>query len=217
MRHMRAFIDSALMAASRRYHTRVARRYWQSVDATHTDMSGESFDFYAAHIAELLGPPAECGRLLDHGAGDGAIGMRLRQLGYEVEFSEFAPHFIERIRASGHRCYESNAVPAAAFDTVFSNNAIFYVHPSRLTAEVRWLLGRVRVGGRLLLLDVPTLQRMHLLGGSRLSLLAKRMTGVCQPQAGGFFVDEARMAREFPGLRLTRSWCEYRAHLELRR
>jgi hypothetical protein len=180
-------------------------------------MSSASFVFYSTRIAELLGAPENCGLVLDHGAGDGRIGTQLIAMGYRVQFSEFAPHFIRRISSAGHHCYAANAVPADSFDTIFMNNAIFYVHPSRITHEIRWLLDRLHNGGRLLLLDVPTMQRAHRLGGGFLARVTRKLTRVCQPQAGGFFVDEARIAREFPGVRIRDSWSEYRAHLELRR
>jgi hypothetical protein len=217
MRQLQAGLASVLLRASRKYHAHVVRRYWESTDNTHADMTAATFEFYTEQIAALLGAPADCGAVLDHGAGDGRIGMQLAVMGYDVQFSEFALHFIEHISSSGYRCYAADAVPADSFDTIFVNNAIFYVHPSRIETEIRWLLSRLRAGGRLLLLDVPTIQREHRLGGGALVRAARHLTRVCQPDAGGFFVDEARVAREFPGTRISSSWCDYRAHLELRR
>lgn len=215
-RLQRAFA-SALLRISPKYHSRVVRRYWESTHDTHADMSSAAFEFYSTRIAELLGPPGDCGAVLDHGAGDGRIGMQLTAMGYRVQFSEFAPRFIERISSAGYRCYSAHAVPADSFDTIFMNNAIFYVHPSRLPHEIRWLLDRLHGGGRLLLLDVPTVQRAGRLGGEIPVRVIRKLTRVYQPQAGGFFIDEARIAREFPGVRICDSWCDYRAHLELRR
>lgn len=216
IRQAQVAVASLLMRSSERYHRWAVRRYWSRQAApTHADMSAGAFDFYAGRIAELLGPPARAGRVLDHGAGEGSIGMRLAARGHEVEFSEFAAHFIARIRAAGHRCHAVDAVPAGHYDTVFVNNAIFYVHPSRLTAEIAWLLARLRPGGRLLLLDVPTRQRAHRLGGGPARRLWRRLSGVYQAHAGGFFVDEARIRAAFPGARISDSWSDYRCHIEI--
>jgi 2-polyprenyl-3-methyl-5-hydroxy-6-metoxy-1,4-benzoquinol methylase len=217
MRQLQSGVASVLLRISRKYHSHVVRSYWENTDDTHADMTAAAFGFYTEQIRDLLGAPGSCGAVLDHGAGDGGIGTRLAAMGYDVQFSEFAPHFIQRIISAGYTCYAANAVPADSFDTIFSNNAIFYVHPSRIVSEIRWLLGRLRGGGRLLLLDVPTMQRAHRLSGGALLRATRRLTGVYQPQAGGFFIDEKRIAREFPGTRISVSWCDYRAHLELRR
>ncbi len=217
MGRLQTVFASVLQRVSQRYHSRAVRRYWESTDDTHADMSSASFDFYSNRIAELLGAPEDCGAVLDHGAGNGRIGMQLTTMGYRVSFSEFAPHFIDRISSAGHCCFAADAVPADSFDTIFMNNAIFYVHPSRIAREIRWLLGRLRGGGRLLLLDVPTVQRAQRLGGGILVRLLRKLTRVYQPQAGGFFIDEAQIKREFPSMRIYDSWCSYRAHLELRR
>jgi hypothetical protein len=180
-------------------------------------MSPESFAYYAARIADLIGTPSQAGLVLDHGAGDGGIGMQLLSAGYRLEFSELAPQFIAHIRAAGYCCYSMDAVPASHFDTIVVNNAIFYVHPSRIVNEIEWLLTRARPGGRLFLLDVPTIQRAYRLRGGLLVFAVRKLTRVYQPHAGGFFVDEARILGEFPATRVRDSWCDYRAHLEIRR
>lgn len=205
------------MRVSPGFHARACSRYWSSVDSTHADMRQESFDTYADHIARLLGRPDQIGRVLDHGAGDGQIGMRLAKAGYDVEFSEFAPQFIERIRSAGFTCYQVDEVPMARFDTIFVNNAIFYVHPSHLVERIRWLLERVADGGSLLLLDVPTHQRSRALGAKPLKRLVWRATDVYQPDAGGFFVDEERVRHHFKDVRVLPSWCDYRCHLIIRK
>ena len=201
------------MRISPAFHARATAAYWSSVVKTHADMSEESFDFYAAHIATLLGPPEQAGRVLDHGAGDGKIGMRLRKLGYNVEFSEFATQFIASIRAAGFTCHHVDECPLGRFDTIFVNNAIFYVHPSKLLRQIQWLLDRTGSKGSLFLLDVPTSQRSHFLVGGALKRLVWRLTGVYQPDAGGFFVDENRVSRHFNNVKVQQGWCDYRCHL----
>lgn len=205
------------MRASSDFHARATARYWSSVDNTHADMGEASFDTYASHIAKLLGPPEKVGRVLDHGAGEGQIGMRLAKAGYDVEFSEFAPQFVERVRAAGFTCYRIEEVPLQRFDTIFVNNAIFYVHPSRLVEQIRWLLDRVADGGSLLLLDVPTHQRSHALPANRLKRLVWRATSVYQPDAGGFFVDEELVKRHFENVQVLPSWCDYRCQLIIKK
>jgi len=209
-------LSAVRMRASKGYHAGVVRSYWEQAEATHGDMSGESFEFYATQISEILGAPGTAGLVLDHGAGDGRIGSLLIAQGYSVEFSEFAPQFVERIAAAGQRCYPSDDVPEGRFDTVFVNNAIFYVHPSELLGEIGWLLRRLRAGGRLLLLDVPTIQRESRLRAGPALRLVHRLTLVHQPQAGGFFVDERRIRKAFRDVRIGPSWCDYRAHIEIR-
>ena len=214
---LNGLIRSLRMRASEKYHSRVVRYYWEHANKTHADMSDESFAFYSARIAELLGSPAAAGSVLDHGAGDARIGALLIALGYDVEFSEFALQHVERIASAGHLCYRSDAVPEGRFDTIFVNNAIFYVHPLQLVREIHWLLGRLRADGRLLLLDVPTIQRAHRLGGGLLRSLIRKLTMVYQAQAGGFFLDEESIARAFSRVQIRPSWCDYRVHIEIHR
>ncbi len=221
MKNAAQLVASALrsirMRASPRYHAHVTATYWSTTDDTHGDMAGEAFDFYAERIAALLGAPAQAGLVLDHNAGDGGIGMRLHKLGYRVEFSEFSPRFVTRILAAGFACQAPDRIAPASFDTIFVNNAIFYIHPSKLLAQVDWLLERVKPGGTLLLLDVPTVQRAHHLPAGVLRRVFRRLTGVFQPDAGGFFVDEARIARHFKNVEIAESWCNYRCHLIIRK
>ena len=91
------------------------------------------------------------------------------------------------------------------------------MHPSRILREIHWLLSRLHAGGRLLLLDVPTTQLAYRLGGGLFLRAIRKLTMAYQPHAGGFFVDEACIAREFPHLSVRPSWCDYRVHIEIRR
>ena len=106
-------------------------------------------------------------------------------------------------------------VPAGRFDVVFSNDALFYVHPRQLVAEIRRIRSLVRSGGRLLILDVPVKGRTRFLKGSPIHRLLWRLTGVFQPGIGGFFVDETLLLKAFPGAQVRDSWSAYRAHIEI--
>jgi len=208
-------LHAVMLRASVRYHAKCVERYWNAAVDTHADMSAKQFDFYTERIADLLGEPRTAGRVLDHGAGRGEIGIRLRERGFDVEFSEFSENFVREIRARGLTCSPSGDLPPARYNAVFANNSIFYVHPRRLLAEIRRLLRAVTPGGRLLLLDVPVLQRCDRLPGGSLRRAWWRLTEVVQPAAGGFFVDQARIVRAFPAVRVLDSWAAYRAHFEI--
>src|SRR5262245_52251219 len=109
-----------MMRASVRYHARCVARYWNAAVDTHADMSSDQFDFYADCIADLLGKPETAGRILDHGAGRGEIGIRLRGRGFEVEFSEFSRRFLDEIRSRGLVCSPSDELPRERYDSVFA-------------------------------------------------------------------------------------------------
>jgi hypothetical protein len=209
-------LRAVMIRASVRYHANCVERYWNASVDTHADMSAKQFDFYAERIADLLGQPHSAGRILDYGAGRGEIGIRLRDRGFEVEFSELSRRFMDELRAKGLVCIPWNDLPPEHYDAVFANNSVFYVHPRRLLGEIERLLSSVAASGRLLLLDVPVLQRCDRLPGGPLRRAWWRATQVVQPEAGGFFIDQERIVRAFPCVQILDSWASYRVHFEIR-
>lgn len=208
-------LRSVMLRASLSYHARCMHRYWNAAQTTHASMEPATFDFYAERIAALIGSQPVAGPILDHGAGRGEIGTRLMQRGYDVEFSEVSTRFLDCMRHQGLRCHGSEQIPAGRYQVAFANNSIFYTHPRRLIAEIDRLLDCLVVGGRLLLLDVPVVQRMARLAPGPLKSLVWRATQVIQPEAGGFFVDEGQVLKAYPRTRITDSWADYRVHFEI--
>jgi SAM-dependent methyltransferase len=208
---------SVILRASVAYHSRCLARYWNSAVATHADMDAARFDFYADAIAKLLGAPQTTALVLDHGAGRGEIGTRLAARGYRVEFSELSTGFVAEMRSQHLVCYYPDEIPSARYDVVFANNSLLYVHPRRLVAEIAALLRAVKPGGRLLILDVPVLQRMGQLPAGQLKRIWWRFTRVVQPEACGFFIDQRQVCRAFPQAGVSDSWSSYRVHFEIAR
>jgi SAM-dependent methyltransferase len=206
---------SLLLRASTHYHRWCVTRYWYAGAATHADMSIECFDFYADQIAELLGTPASAGAVLDFGAGRGEIASRLQRRGYHVECTDLAPTFVQASIEAGLPAHQVAELPSGRYDTIYVNNAIFYVHPRLLAREIQRLLELLKPRGRLLLLDIPARERIDMVVESRVRAFICRLSGVYQPAAGGFFVDCARLERRFPSARVFASWSAYRVSIEL--
>src|SRR5262249_59423798 len=139
-------IDCVMLRVSVRYHARCVRKYWNAAQSTHANMAPETFDFYADHIAELIGGDADNGLILDHGAGRGEIGTRLMQKGYDVEFSELSDTFLDHMRSNGLTCYNADHLPASRYRVCFANNSIFYTHPRRLLGGISRLLQCLQSG-----------------------------------------------------------------------
>jgi SAM-dependent methyltransferase len=217
LRALAAAVHSARLRISVDYHSRCLARYWDSGAATHADMGAERFDLYAAGVAAQLGPADRIGLVLDHGAGRGEIGVRLAERGYRVEFSELSQRFVSDLRARNLVCYFSHEIPAIRYDAVFANNALLYVHPRLLTGEIARLLRAVKPGGRLLIMDVPVLQRMARLPAGPAKRLWWRLTKVIQPAACGFFIDQTQVCHAFRNTRVLDSWSSYRVHFEIER
>ena len=99
-------------------------------------------------VVELLAPvPGE--RILDLGCGDGALTVRLVQLGCDVVGVDSSPSFVKAARARGLdvRQMDGHALDfGPEFDAVFSNAALHWMKdPDRMLAGVHRAL---RPGGR---------------------------------------------------------------------
>jgi SAM-dependent methyltransferase len=201
---------------SPRLHARVAAHYWGRTKRTHADMAAAQFEFYADRLLALMAPAAD-DLLLDYGCGNGEIGKLLMQRKHRVEFAEFAPHFVEALRAEGLTAYPLAEVPAARFDVVLANNSFFYNHPRVLNDRIRHTLQLLKPGGRLFLTDNPSLQLAHRASRNPALIGVYRLTGTYQPRLGGFFIDETRLQREFGTVTILDSWSPYRRHYVIRR
>lgn len=211
------FVPLAMaILASPSTHRRVAAHYWGKTKITHGSMEAADFEFYAERITELAA--LRVGDLvLDYGCGNGEIGKLLLDKGLRVEFAEFAPHFVHSLRDEAFTAYLLSDVPRQRYNTVFANNSFFYNHPRLLVECIRSALSLLCPGGRLLLTDNPTLQRVRRISGNPLRFCIYKVTGVYQPQLGGFFIDEGTIRRHFPDVEILDSWSGYRRHFVIRR
>ena len=216
IRQLAQFPIAVAIRVSPFIHGTVARLYWSRATATHGDMSDERFSFYADSIYRLLGREPR-GVLLDFAAGQGQIGLRLAARGLTVEYSEYSPKFIEQMRRAGLTVFRNDDIPKDRYDFVLCNNAIFYCHPRTVMRHVTSLLSSLKVGGKLLLTDVPTRQRSDRLLPGPIQKLMWIMTDAYQPLMGGFFVDENAVKQVFPACIIHDSWAPYRRHFVIAR
>lgn len=99
-------------------------------------------------VVELLAPRAG-ERILDLGCGDGALTVKLRDLGCEVVAVDASAAQVEAARARGLDARVANASALAfsgEFDAVFSNAVLHWVHDAARPIDGAWRA--LRPGGR---------------------------------------------------------------------
>jgi 2-polyprenyl-3-methyl-5-hydroxy-6-metoxy-1,4-benzoquinol methylase len=107
--------------------------------------------------------PRGKGRLLDVGAGSGALVERMLSLGWQAEGLDFDPRSVASARARGLKMHQGGLPEAGfesrSFDAVTMSHSIEHVHdPVGWLAEARRLL---KPGGRLVLATPNTRSFLH--------------------------------------------------------
>lgn len=176
-------------------------------------MSDQQFDFYASEISMLLGGGD---KLLDYGAGNGELTLRFNQLGYKADAAEFSDNFKNTIECKKLNFIDATNLPLSEYDLIVANNCFFYIHPREIKKEIYRIQQALKPDGVLWITDVPTIEKVDYLTKNKLLRIIFKLTGVYQPQIGGFFFQGKKLTKEF-NLEEYDSWSGYRSHFKMQK
>lgn len=150
-----------------------------------------------AHVAihdtvESLLTPATRGRLLDVPAGEGALAVRLQQLGYQVECCDLYPEIFKLFDVEIRSGNLDNRLPYddRAFDHIVCVEGLEHIeNPSNAISE----FSRLLMSGGQLIVSVPNIMNIE----ERLKWLFNGYTSHFKPLSSGA---RAEIGRKYPGM-----------------
>ncbi len=223
---LKHYLKLLRMRYSAQYSNDIAHKYWSNPTSKMHGDSGiteQAYEDYANGIECII---KECNvfknelpsslKVLDYGAGDGEITWRMRERGFSnIEACDLIPALVEEIKKHGIEAFTIEKL-SKKYDIIYSNNALFYVHPTKIIGCIKNLLAHLNENGVLIVTDIPVTSKIRTLfkneSISNFKVFMLNHTLVYSDTTAGFFFDERMIKNIFARVKIIDSVCDYRSN-----